>query len=217
MAELQEKDIHLNQPVLFTGEKIESASAAMILIHGRGSTAEDILSLSNEFIQPGFLYAAPQAFGNTWYPYSFLHPVEENEPGLSSGLNIIDMLVNKIFKAGISLEKVILLGFSQGACLVLEYAARNAKKYGGVIGFSGGLIGNKINIENYRGTFEQTSVFLGCSDIDPHIPKERVDETEEIIKNMGGNVTKRIYKNMGHTINIDEISFVQNLINHLIG
>jgi predicted esterase len=214
MTELQGKDTHLNQPVLFTGEKIESASAAMILIHGRGSTAEDILSLSNEFIQPGFLYAAPQAFGNTWYPYSFLRPAEENEPGLSSGLNVIDMLVNKIIKAGISLEKIILLGFSQGACLVLEYAARNAKKYGGIIGFSGGLIGNKINIENYRGTFEQAPVFLGCSDVDPHIPKERVDETEKIIKNMGGNVTKRIYKNMGHTINIDEISFVQNLINH---
>jgi predicted esterase len=197
------------------GEKMESANAAMILVHGRGSSAEDILSLANEFIHPGFLYAAPQAFGNTWYPYSFLHPVEENEPGLSSALNAIDNLLNKILKAGIPLKQIVLLGFSQGACLALEYAARNAKKYAGIIGFSGGLIGENLNKENYKGKFEQSPVFLGCSDFDPHIPKKRVDETEEIIKNMGGNVTKRIYKNMGHSINADEISFVKNLVNHL--
>jgi predicted esterase len=215
MSELYKNDPHLNQPVLFTGEKIESAKAAMILIHGRGSTSQDILTFSNEFMHPGFLYAAPQAFGNTWYPYSFLRRVEENEPGLSSALNAIDTLLNKILKTGIPQEKIILLGFSQGACLTLEYAARNAGRYGGIVGFSGGLVGDKINRENYKGSFEQTPVFLGCSDIDFHIPKERVDETEEIIKNMGGNVIKRIYKNMGHTINSDEISFVQNLINQM--
>ena len=215
MTELRDRDPHLNQPVLFKGEKIESAKAAMILIHGRGSTAEDIMSLSNEFMFPGFLYAAPQAYGNTWYPYSFLRPVVENEPGLSSALNAIDKLVNKILAAGIPQQKIILLGFSQGACLTLEYAARNAKKYGGIIGFSGGLIGDKINNNNYRGAFEQSPVFLGCSDIDPHVPKERVDESEEIMKILGGNVTKRIYKNMGHTINRDEISFVNNLIKQM--
>ena len=216
MTELQDKNPHQNQPVLFTGEKLESAKAAMILIHGRGSTAEEILTLSSEFMHPGFLYAAPQALRNTWYPYSFLYPIEENEPGLSSGLNVIDKLVNKLLKAGFQSKKIILLGFSQGACLTLEYAARNAKRYGGVIGFSGGLIGDKINRKNYKGSFEQTPVFLGCSDVDPHIPKERVDETELIIKNMEGDVTKRIYKNMGHTVNTDEISFVQNLIKSLI-
>ena len=215
MTELHEKDPHLNQPVLFTGEKIETAKAAVILIHGRGSTAEDIMSLSNEFKYPGFLYAAPRAFGNTWYPYSFLRPVEENEPGLSSALNTIDMLLNKILNTGVPQEKIIVLGFSQGACLTLEYAARNAGRYGGIIGFSGGLIGEEINRDNYKASFERTPVFLGCSDIDFHIPKIRVDETEELIKNMGGDVTKRIYKNMGHTINRDEISFVQNLINQM--
>jgi len=214
MSELRNNP-HQNQPVLFTGEKIETAKAAMILIHGRGSTAKEILTLSNEFTHTGFLFAAPQALGNTWYPYSFLYPLEENEPGLSSGLYVIDELVNNLLKAGISLKHIMLLGFSQGACLILEYAARNAKRYGGVIGFSGGLIGDKINRKNYKGSFEQTPVFLGCSDVDPHIPIKRVEETEVIIKNMEGDVTMRIYKNMGHTINTDEINFVRNLIKNL--
>jgi predicted esterase len=209
-------DPHKDQPVLFTGEKTEDAMAAMILIHGRGSTAEDILSLSNEFSCKGFIYSAPQAKGNTWYPYSFLFPVKDNEPGISSGINVIKNLVDHFQNKGISSDKIILLGFSQGACLVLEFAARNAKKYGGVIGFSGGLIGEKVDGKNYKGSFSSSVVFLGCSDIDPHIPKERVDETARIFSGLGADVTTRIYNGMGHTLNQDELNFVRSLSENLI-
>ena len=202
---------HGNQKVLFKGD-IDSAKSAMILIHGRGATAESILSLTEEFNGDNYLFTAPQANGNTWYPYSFLAPIEENEPGITSGLKVIRDLIEKLNKSGIANNEIILLGFSQGACLALEFAARNAKPYKGVIGLSGGLIGDKIEEERYSGSFENCQVFLGCSDIDSHIPLERVNQSEIIMKKLNGSVTKRIYKGMGHTINEDELNFIRSIL-----
>ena len=202
---------HGNQKVLFRGN-INSAKFAMILIHGRGASAESILSLTAEFNQDNYLFAAPQANGNTWYPYSFLAPIQDNEAGITSGLKVIGDLIEKLNKSGIPESEIILLGFSQGACLTLEYAARNAKSYKGVIGLSGGLIGNKIEEKRYSGSFENCPVFLGCSDIDPHIPLERVYQTETIMKKLNASAIKRIYKNMGHAINEDELNFISSLM-----
>jgi phospholipase/carboxylesterase len=203
--------LHEKEEILFEGD-IKSAKSAMILIHGRGASAESILTLTKEFNVDNYLYAAPQANGNTWYPYSFLSPVEANEPGLSSGLKVIDNLVKKLNDSGIPDNEIILLGFSQGACLALEYSARNAKYYKAVIGLSGGLIGDTIDKKRYSGSFENCPVFLGCSNIDPHIPEERVNQTAEVMKESGASVTKRIYKGMGHTINEDEINFIKTIM-----
>ncbi len=205
-------NIHEKQEIIFEGANVNSAKSAMILIHGRGATAESILTLTKEFTENNYLYAAPQANGNTWYPYSFLSPIENNEPGLSSGLEVLDMLIKRLNDSGIPNKEIILLGFSQGACLTLEYAARNAKRYKGVIGLSGGLIGDKIDKRRYSGSFENCTIFLGCSNIDPHIPEERVNQTAEVMEELGASVTKRIYKNMGHTINEDEINFIKSIM-----
>lgn len=203
---------HQNQPVIQTGAKLDDARAVMILIHGRGATAEDILSLSTEFDFDGVAYLAPQAKDNTWYPFSFLNPIEMNELGITSGLALIDSMVDMLLQKGFTGEQIYLLGFSQGACLSLEYVARNPKMFGGVFGLSGGLIGPKGTPRNYEGNLLGTDIFLGCSDVDPHIPLERIDETEEVFRNLGANVTKRIYKEMAHTINQDEIDIVTALM-----
>ncbi len=203
---------HQNQPIIYSGEKIENAKAAMIMIHGRGATAESILSLSNEFDVEGIAYIAPQAKGNTWYPYSFLSPVEMNEPGRASGLALIDSIVYDLLSNEFISENIFLLGFSQGACLSLEYAARNPKRFGGVFGLSGGLIGTPGELINYEGDLSGTEIFLGCSDVDPHIPVERVHETEKIFKSLNARVTKRIYEGMSHTINRDEIDFINSVL-----
>lgn len=194
------------------GAPLTRANAAMIMVHGRGATAESMFSLADEFAQPDFHYIAPQAQNHTWYPYSFLQPKENNQPGLSSGLQQIHNLLEEITSAGIAAEKIILLGFSQGACLATEYAARHPQKLGGVVGFSGGLIGPEIDESLYSGSMEQTPVFLGCSNIDPHIPKERVDETEAVFKKLNANVTKSIYPGMPHTVNEDEIKTVRGMM-----
>ncbi len=203
---------HQGQPVLTAGEPLDKATAAMLMLHGRGATAEDILALSAELQQPGFAYLAPQAAGYSWYPNSFLAPIESNEPGLSSGLAVIASLLAKLAQAGIPPERTILLGFSQGACLSLEFAARNARRYGGLAGLSGGLIGPDGTPRDYPGSLAGTPVFLGCSDIDFHIPKERVEFSAEVLRKLGGNVTVRLYPRMGHTINHDEIRFVQAMM-----
>ncbi|MEX0778213.1 MAG: alpha/beta hydrolase [Balneolales bacterium] len=203
---------HQNQPVENGGEPLADAKGAVILIHGRGATAESILSLADQFDQPGIAYLAPQAADNTWYPYSFMEPLYQNSPGISSGLQAINDLVDHIEAIGIPIEKIVLLGFSQGACLATEYAAQNARRYGGIVGLSGGLIGPDGTPRTYKGSFNQTPVFLGCSDIDPHIPLERVNETAEVFERMGADVTKRIYPNMGHTVNEDEIQFVREIL-----
>ncbi|MDL1886088.1 phospholipase [Anaerolineae bacterium CFX8] len=208
---------HQNQPLLSAGAAPEKARAALLLVHGRGATAASILSLADEFQQDEFLYLAPQAGGNTWYPYSFLSPITSNEPGLSSGLAAVGAALAQVEAAGIPPEHTILLGFSQGACLALEYAARNARRYGGVVGYSGGLIGPEGTPRDYPGAFDGTPVFLGCGVPDPHIPEARVLESAEVFRRLGGEVTARLYPRMGHTINADEIAFVQEMMAALIG
>lgn len=203
---------HQGQPVLTAGAPLERARAAMIMVHGRGGSAEDILSLAAEVNQPDFAYIAPQAAGYSWYPQSFLAPTANNEPGLSSGLAVIASLLAQIAGAGIGPERTILLGFSQGACLMLEFSARNARRYGGVAGLSGGLIGPDSTPRDYPGSFEGTPIFLGCSDRDFHIPKERVELSAQVLSGMGGNVTARLYPNIGHTVNQDELDFVKSMM-----
>lgn len=197
--------LHQNQPIYTSGKPLEQARAAMILIHGRGATAESILTLAEELYHPDIAYLAPQATGYTWYPYSFLVPIEQNEPGISSGIAVIESLVNEISAAGIPYERILIGGFSQGACLATEYTARHARRYGGLLGFSGGLIGPDGTPRDYAGSLDGTPVFLGCSDVDPHIPKARVELTAEVLGKLGGEVTMRLYPGMGHTINQDEI------------
>ena len=209
---------HQGQPILTAGVPIEQAQAAMIMLHGRGASAQDILSLALSFeIQPsGFTYLAPQAAGYSWYPNSFLAPLASNAPWLQSALAQITLLLAYLEEQHIPAERTILLGFSQGACLTLEFAARNARRYGGVIGLSGGVIGPDGTPRDYPGSLEGTPVFLGCSDRDPHIPQKRVEETNTIMQGLGGNVTMRIYPGMGHTTNEDEIDFVQTLMGAVI-
>ena len=198
--------------VLAAGTPLGQAKAAMILVHGRGAPAEDILSLGRELDRPDLAYLAPQAEGYSWYPYSFMAPMEKNEPGLSNGLALLHHLLERLEGDGIPPERTVLLGFSQGACLSLEFAARNAKRYAGVVGLSGGLIGPPGTPRTYPGSLAETPVFLGCSDRDPHIPLARVKETAEVLERMGARVTERIYPAMGHTVNEDELKHVRDLL-----
>jgi predicted esterase len=184
----------------------------MILLHGRGASAENILELADEFVQQDIAYLAPQAAGYTWYPYRFVEPVERNEPYLSSALQMVAEVLASVREAGIPAEKTVLLGFSQGACLALEFAARNAVRYGGVVGLSGGLIGPDDASRDYEGSLDSTPIFIGCSDVDPHIPLYRVEETADVLSRLGGDVTKRIYPGMDHTVNEDEVEFVRSLL-----
>lgn len=207
---------HQGQPIRIAGEPINRARAAMLMVHGRGARAEDILSLAYEFDQPGFAFLAPQAAGNTWYPNRFLVPLEENEPWLSSAFGFVRNVLAEITNAGIPHERIMLLGFSQGACLVLEFAARNARRYGGIVGLSGALIGPEDTPRDYPGSLAGTPVFLGCSDVDFHVPRERVDETAEVLRRLGGEVTQRLYPNLDHTVNQDEIDFVHGMMQRLI-
>jgi phospholipase/carboxylesterase len=194
------------------GKRIEEATRALIMLHGRGAPAEDILGLAAHLEVSDFALIAPQATQYTWYPYSFLVPPAQNQPWLNSALDLINEIVSDINKAGISSDRIYFTGFSQGACLTLEYVTRNARKWGGVAAFTGGLIGDKIYRQNYKGDFEGTSVFIGSSDPDPHIPVSRVQETTTLLRTMHASVSEKIYPNMGHTIQEDEIKLANQLI-----
>lgn len=198
--------------IVTAGKALNEAKKALIMLHGRGAGAEDILSMSSYLSVKDYALIAPQATDNTWYPYSFLIPPFQNEPKLSSALSLIKDIAGDIKNKGISAENIYFMGFSQGACLALEFVARNATRYGGVAAFTGGLIGDKIYNENFKGDFGSTPIFIGTSNPDPHVPVERVHATAEILKNMHAMVTEKVYKNMGHTINKDEIDNVNRLI-----
>ena len=206
------KGPHQDQPVRTAGAPLSRARGAMVMLHGRGATAESILSLAPELGAPDFAYLAPQAGSNSWWPQSFLAPIERNEPGISSAMQAVRDVVAQISAGGIPPERTLLLGFSQGACLATEFAARHARRYGGVAGLSGGLIGPDGTPRDYAGSLEETPVFVGCSDVDSHIPAERVRSTAEVLRNLGGTVTMRLFPGMGHTINEDEIIAVQRIM-----
>jgi predicted esterase len=208
--------IHQSQPVLTRGAALNGAQAAVILLHGRGASAHDILSLADELPQQGVGFLAPQAAGNTWYPNRFIAPVSTNEPHLSSALATIDALVQRINNSGVPTERIALLGFSQGACLALEYAARHPKRYGGVAGLSGALIENGDQPRTYAGSLDGTPIFLGCSDVDFHIPAERVLRSEDVLRSLGATVTAKLYPGLGHTINEDELEHVSEMIQNLM-
>jgi predicted esterase len=198
--------------VLQAGEALDRAAAAVILVHGRGGTAAAMQSLVDELTQPGFSFLAPQAEANTWYPLSFMAPIERNEPYLSGALDALAALLDRSAGAGIPAERTILLGFSQGACLALEFAARNARRYGGLAGLSGGLIGPEGTPRDYTGSLAGTPAFLGCSDVDPHIPRERVVESGQVLERLGGKVTVQLYPGMSHMVNQDELDRVRSMM-----
>jgi phospholipase/carboxylesterase len=207
---------HQDQPVLEAGPAPSDAQAAMILLHGRGASARGMLTLADELDVPGVAYRAPQAARRSWYPKSFMAPIEENEPDLSAALRRIDDLIEQLCESSLTEEQILLLGFSQGACLATEYAARHPQRYGGIVALSGGLIGPEDTTFNYDGTLDGTPVFLGCSDQDPYIPLERVEETAEVLRQLGAKVTKRIYEGMGHTTNEDELDHVRTLLTQTV-
>jgi phospholipase/carboxylesterase len=198
--------------IITAGLKISDAKKVLVMVHGRGGTAEDILSLSEYLAVGDYALVAPQATNHTWYPYSFMANPKENEPWLSSALSILKEVVADIEAQGIVKENIYFLGFSQGACLTLEFVTRNAARYGGVIAFTGGLIGDKIYPENYKGDFGGTPVFIGTSDPDPHVPVQRVYATSNILRDLNADVTEKVYPGMGHTISQDEIQQANNLV-----
>jgi predicted esterase len=189
----------------------------MVMVHGRGATAADILSLADELDAPDLAYLAPQAAGGQWYPYRFIEPVARNEPWLSSALEVVGYVLGRVAEAGIPPERTLLLGFSQGACLMLEYAARNPRRYGGLIGLSGALIENGDQPRDYSGLLEGTPVFLGCGEPDPHIPEGRLQRTADLLRGLGGDVTLRVYSGMGHMVNEDEIEVVRGMMDRVRG
>jgi predicted esterase len=205
------------QPVLRAGSAMSDARLVAILLHGRGATAEDILGLSREFTAPDIAYLAPQAAEQTWYPHSFLAPIERNEPNLSSALRLITRLVQELQQQNVSPDRVVLLGFSQGACVALEFAARHARRYAAVVALSGGLIGPPAIARDYSGSLDRTPVFIGCSDVDAHVPVERVNASAEVLRRMGAVVDQRVYPGMGHTVNEDEIGAADALLSYRSG
>ena len=198
--------------IITAGEDLTAARRALILVHGRGGTADDILSLADHLPVSGYALVAPQATRNSWYPNSFLSPPAENQPWLDSALNVLAALVMDVQAAGIERDKIYFAGFSQGACLTLEFAARNAGRYGGVAAFTGGLIGDRIYPENYKGKFSGTPFFIGTGDRDPHVPLSRVRETAELLRGMGAEVTEKVYPGRPHTIVADELMQAGKLI-----
>ncbi len=194
------------------GAPLEEAIGVVVLAHGRGGSAMDMLALARAFDRPTFHYRAPQAPGHTWYPFSFLAPLEQNEPHLSNALDTVARVVQDVEQAGVPAERIVLGGFSQGACLALEFGARNARRYGGMFALSGGLIGPDGAPRDYAGSLAGTPVFLGCSDVDPHVPEWRLRESADVLQRLGAAVTLKVYPRMGHTVIPDEIEQVRVLL-----
>jgi predicted esterase len=208
---------HFGNPVVYAGAPLETAPAAMILVHGRNAAPANILDLFTRLNRPQLAAVAPAAAGGSWYPYSFMAPREENEPGITSALFVLESLVAGLIEHGLPSHKIMLLGFSQGACLSSEFSIRHPRKYGGVMALSGGLIGAPgTTWDDLHGALLGVPVFLGCSDVDSHIPAARVLESEEVFRRMGATVTRRFYPGMGHTVNDDEIAFVQATIDDVL-
>jgi predicted esterase len=204
---------HQTEKLITGGADPKNAKAAMVMIHGRGATAESILSLANDIEHRNMItFYAPQAADNTWYPHPFLQPSVMNQPGLDSGLQRIFDVISEIEAKGIKKEDIFLLGFSQGACLASEFLARHPEKYAGLIVLSGGVIGDEVIMDNYEGDLEETPVFIGCSTADPHIPKDRLEDTEKLFKKLNADVTLTRYSGLGHTINEDEINEINKIL-----
>lgn len=198
--------------IITAGIPLQQASRALIMVHGRGGSAEDILTLAPMLAVGDYALLAPQANGNSWYPHSFLMPQEDNEPWLSSALEVLAATVQDIMDAGIPHSEICFTGFSQGACLTLEFAARHAMRYGGIVAFTGGLIGDHVHRSNYTGNFGKTPVFIGSSDPDMHVPVKRVHETETVYQDLNADIFIKIYPNMGHTISTDEINIANEKV-----
>ncbi len=205
-------DPHADQPVETAGAPLADAEAAVVLTHGRGATAAGMLDIARQLDVAGVAYRALQANRRTWYPNSFMASIESNEPYLSSALAFLNRVVDDAREAGLNRDRIVFVGFSQGACLASEYVARNATRFGGLAALSGGLIGPEGTDFDYGGDLDGTPVFLGCSDVDPHIPVERVHETRDVLEALGGNVTEQIYEGMGHTINRAELDQVREIV-----
>ncbi len=207
---------HQGQPLVTGGTALTEASAAAILVHGRGASARSILQMGNQFHREGLALLAPQAAGNTWYPNPFTTPVESNEPGRTSGLQAIDDAISEANEADIPTERILVGGFSQGGCLSSEFVARNPQRYGGLIAFSGGLIGETIDASDYEGDLAGTPAFLGCSNVDPHIPEQRVHDTATVLEQLNAAVETRIYDGMAHTVNQDELRYAAELVGEVL-
>jgi phospholipase/carboxylesterase len=206
---------HRNQPILQGGRELDSAAAAVILVHGRGASAADILGFAEEFDVPELAYLAPDAAGHTWYPYSFMAPIEQNQPWLDSALGLLAKAIEHATAAGITKNRVVFVGFSQGACLATEFVARNATHYGGLVAFTGGLIGPEGTRFEYSGKLSGTPCFLGAGDPDPHVPWNRVEESASVLSGLGGSVTLRRYPGLPHTINRDELERAKSILQRL--
>src|SRR5690554_890192 len=195
-----------------SGLDAKEADKALIMVHGRGGRAEDFLGLADQLELEGFAIRAPQANNNTWYPYSFMAPISQNEPFLTSALEMLKEVVDNLISLGITEDRIYFAGFSQGACLTLEYVARNAKRYGGVVAFTGGLVGDQIYESKYSGDFQQTPIFIGTGDPDPHVPVERIYASVKMLEGLGASVTTKVYPGRPHTISTDELNLVNQLI-----
>ena len=198
--------------LVLAGKTVSALGKVLIMLHGRGGSAEDIVSIASYLNVQEYSLIAPRATNNSWYPYSFLVPPAQNEPWLSSALGLVKNVVEEVNNKGVVCENIYFMGFSQGACLTLEFVARNATKYGGIAAFTGGLIGDKVYPHNYSGDFNQTPIFIGTSNPDPHVPVDRVYATTHLLRSMNAAVTEKVYPNMGHTINEDEIALANKLV-----
>jgi predicted esterase len=209
-------NVHKGQPVATRGKPLDESRGVVVMMHGRGRDTDDILRVAERIGEEAFAYLAPAAEDNSWYPYSFMAPLEKNEPYLSHALEVYDDLVTWLVEKGIPKRRIVLAGFSQGACLTAEYAVRHADRYGGILLFTGGLIGPPGTSWEYEGSFDDTPVFLGTSDVDEFVPVERVHESATVFGNMGADVIVRVYRGLGHFVNDDEISLASEILQGVV-